>query len=91
MQTCQTRLIKLFKKIFGHTLIKLADKLMNTTVRKENQIIVKNINANRIKLQEQRKTSPYDYMIQPSYQRINLIKAIKLILDFNESELKDLV
>ena len=35
--------------------------------------------------------TPYDWVIQPSYRCINLIKAIKLVLDFNESELKDLV
>ena len=34
---------KLFEKIFGHTLIKLADKLINTTNKKEYQLIVKNI------------------------------------------------
>ena len=34
---------KLFEQIFGHTLIKLEDKLINTTNKKENQIIVKNI------------------------------------------------
>ena len=34
---------KLFEEKFGHTLIKLADKLINTTNKKENQIIVKNI------------------------------------------------
>ena len=34
---------KLFEQIFGHTLIKLANKVINTTDRKENQIIVKNI------------------------------------------------
>ena len=34
---------KLFEKIFGHTLIKLAHKLINTTNKKEYQIIVKNI------------------------------------------------
>ena len=34
---------KLFGQIFGHTLIKLADKLINTTNKEENQIIVKNI------------------------------------------------
>ena len=34
---------KLFEQIFGHTLIKLADKLINTTNKKRNQIIVKNI------------------------------------------------
>ena len=33
---------KLFEKIFGHTLIKLADKLINTA-NKEDQIIIKNI------------------------------------------------
>ena len=46
---------KLFEQIFGHTLIKLADKLINTTNKKENQIIVKNINANKIRLNEQKK------------------------------------
>ena len=49
---------KLFEQIFGHTLIKLADKLINTTNKKENQIIVKNINANKIRLNEQKKSVP---------------------------------
>ena len=31
---------KLLEQIFGHTLIKLADKLINTTNKEENQIIV---------------------------------------------------
>ena len=82
---------KLFKPIFGHILIKLANKLMNATDQKENQIIVKNINASKKKVIEQEKTMPYDWVIQPSYQRINLKKAIKLVLGFNESKLKDLV
>ena len=34
---------KLFKLIFGHTLTKLVDTLINTTNKEENQIIVKNI------------------------------------------------
>ena len=38
---------KLFEQIFDHTLIKLTDKLINTTNKEENQIIV-NFNANRI-------------------------------------------
>ena len=29
----------------------------------------------------------YDGVIEPSHQRIDLIKAIKLILDFNKNEL----
>ena len=31
---------KLLKQIFGHTLIKLADKLLNTTNKEENQILL---------------------------------------------------
>ena len=38
---------KLFEQIFGHALIKLADKLINTTNKEENQIIVKNIDKNK--------------------------------------------
>ena len=34
---------KLFEQIFGHTLIKLANKLINTTSKEENQIIVNSI------------------------------------------------
>ena len=72
----------LFEKIFGHTLIKLADKLINTTNKEENQIIVKNIEKNKDKLFEMDKFN--DWVIQPSDRRINLKDAIDLILDFNE-------
>ena len=41
---------KLFEKIFGHIFIKLADKLINTTHKEENQIIIKNIEKNKDKL-----------------------------------------
>ena len=41
---------KLFEQIFGHALIKLADKLINTTNEEENQIIVKNTEKNIDKL-----------------------------------------
>ena len=33
---------KIFKQIFGHTLEKLANKLINITNKEENQIIVHN-------------------------------------------------
>ena len=46
---------KLYEKIFGHTLIKLADKLINTTNKEENQIIVNNINKNKEKVYKQKK------------------------------------
>ena len=74
---------KLFEQIFGHTLIKLADKLINTTNKEENQIIIKNMNKNKDKLFET--TGHFnEWMIQPSDQRINLTDAINCILDFNE-------
>ena len=79
---------KLFEKIFGHTLIKLADKLTNTTEKKENQVIVKNIEKSKDKLLEI--DDLIDWVIQPNDQRINLLDTIKLILDFNEDQL-DLV
>ena len=73
---------KLFKQIFGHTLIKLADKLINTTNKEENQIIVKNIEKNKDKLFEMDECN--DWVTQPSDRHINLKDAIDLILDFNE-------
>ena len=79
---------KLFEKIFGHTLIKLADKLINTTEKKENQVIVKNIEKSKDKLLEI--DDLIDWVIQPNDQRINLLYTIKRILNFNENQL-DLV
>ena len=80
---------KLFEQILGYALIKLADKLIDTTNKEENQIIVNNINKNKDKLF---KIDDFnDWVIQPSDRRINLKDAIDLILDFNENELKDLV
>ena len=53
---------KLFEQIFGHTLIKLADKLINTTDKEENQIIVKNIEKNKDKLFKEDEF--YNFVIQ---------------------------
>ena len=75
---------KLFEQIFGHTLIKLADKLINTTNKKENQIIVKNILKNKNKHFEKYEFN--DWVIESSDQRIDLKDALDLILDFNENE-----
>ena len=41
---------KFFEQIFGHTPIKLVDKLINTKTKKSNQIIVKNIEKSKDKL-----------------------------------------
>ena len=67
----------LFKQIFDHTLIKLVDKLINTTNKEENQIIVKNIQKNKDKIYEQKKS---DWVIQPSDRRLKLFHAIRFIL-----------
>ena len=53
---------KLFEQIFGHTLIKLADKLINTTDKEKNQIIVKNIEKNKNKLFKEEKIRPYNFV-----------------------------
>ena len=80
---------KIFEQIFGYTLIKLADKIINTTNKEQNQIIVKNINENKEKLYEM---DPFhDWVIQPNSQCINLIDAYNLILKFNETIQLDLI
>ena len=67
---------KLFEQIFGHTLIKLANELINTKNKEENEIIVKNSNKNKEKLYEQDKMR--DWVIQPSDRCFDLIDAIRL-------------
>ena len=72
---------KLFEQIFGHTLIKLADKLINTTNKEENQIIINNINKNKDK--RFKKDEFYNFAIQ-AQQLSDLKYIIDLILYFNE-------
>ena len=72
---------KLFEQIFGHTLIKLANKIINTTNKEENQIIVNSINKNKDKLSKEDEFN--DFLIQ-AQQRSDLKYTIDLILDFNE-------
>ena len=74
---------KIFKQIFGHAFETLANKLINTTNKEENQIIVNNINKNKEKLHKE--DDFRDYVIQPSNRRIDLFDAINLILDLNET------
>ena len=65
---------KLFEQIFGHTLIKLANKVINTKNKEEYKIIVKNINKNIDKLYE-----------MDDDEWADLYDAANLILDFNET------
>ena len=80
---------KLFKQIFGHTFETLANKLIHTTNKEENQIIVNDIEKNKKILYKQ--DDDYNYVIQSKDQRINLIDAINVILDFNETIQLDLI
>ena len=80
---------KLFEQMFGHTLIKLADKLINATNKEENQIIVKSIEKNKDKLLEMDDFG--DWVIQSNSQCIDLRDTIKLILNFNKTIQLDLV
>ena len=73
---------KLFEQIFGHTLIKLADKLINTTNKEENQINIKNIKKNKYKIFKTDKFN--DFLIKPYSQCTKLKDSIDLILNFNE-------
>ena len=71
----------LFEQIFDHKFEILANKLINTTNKEENQIIVKNIEKNKDKLFEMDEFN--DWVIQPQ-KRSDLKYTIDLILDFNE-------
>ena len=73
----------LFKEIFGFTSVKLADKLLNTTSKEENQIFINDIKKNRDKIYEQDDSS--NYVIQQINKRNDLISAIDVILNFDKN------
>ena len=79
----------LFETIFSRTLIKLADNLINTTNKEQNQIIVNDIRKNKDKLLKMNDFN--DWVIQPNSQHINLLDTIKIILDFHETTQLNLV
>ena len=72
---------KLFETIFGNTLIKLADELINTTNKEKNQIIVNDIHKNKNKLFKKDEFGDWEIQAQ---QRSDLKYTIDLILNFNE-------
>ena len=74
---------KLFEKIFGHTFVTLANKVINTTNKQERQIIINDIRKNKDKLYEH--DGFHNYMIESSSKRIDIINAAKIILKFNEA------
>ena len=71
MNTCQ-----IWTKIFGHTLIKLADELINTKNKGQYKLIVKSINENIDKINEMVDNDDDD-------KWADLYKVVDLILDFD--------
>ena len=69
---------KLFEEIFGHTFVTLANKVLTTTNKEENRIIVEDIKKNMNKLYEH--DGFHNYIIQSSSKCIDLIYPAKLIL-----------
>ena len=72
----------LFKKIFGLTFVELADKLINTTSKEKNQMLVNDIEINRNKIFEQKYCQ---FVSQPPHKRTDLLDTVKIILDFNKT------
>ena len=66
----------LFKEIFDFTSVELADKLINTTSKEENQMLVNDIEINRDKIFEQDKYGKF--VIQLLYKRGDLLVLLKL-------------
>ena len=73
----------LFKEIFGHTSIKLADKLINIRTKEENQMFINDIKINRDTIFEQDKYGKF--VIQPTHKHGDLLDTVKIILKFNET------
>ena len=73
----------LFKEIFGLTSVKLAHKLINTTSKEENQMLINDIEKNKDKFFKQDEYSKF--VIQPPCKRGDLLDTVKVILKFNET------
>ena len=73
----------LFKEIFCLTSVKLADKLINTTSKEKNQMLINDIEINRDKIFEQDEFSKF--VIKQAYKRHDLLDTVKIILQFSET------
>ena len=73
----------LFKEIFGHKFVALANTLIHATNKEENQIIINDIKKDKNKIYKQDDFN--NFVIQPSYKPGDLIDATTSILEFNET------
>ena len=72
----------LFTEIFAFTSVELADKLINTTSKEDNQMLIDHIEIKGDKIYEQVNGQ---YVIQPPHKRTHLLDTVKVILDFNKT------
>ena len=72
----------LFKEIFGLSSVKLVSKLINTTSKEHNQVLIDLIETSKDKVFEQ---DEYRFVINPSHKRVDLLDTVKVILKFNET------
>ena len=61
---------------------------MNTTSKEENQMLINDIKKNEDKIHEQEYSR---FVIQPAHKRGDLIDAVKVILEFNETIQLDMI
>ena len=73
----------LFQEIFGLTSVKVVVKLINTTSKEENQMLINNIKKNEDKIFEQHEFSKF--VIKKGYKRRDLLDTVKIILEFSET------
>ena len=73
----------LFKEIFGLTPVELANKLIDTISKEENQMLVNDIEINRDKIFEQYLFNKF--VTQPAHKPTDLLDTVKVILKFNET------
>ena len=66
----------LFKEIFSLTSVKLADKLINTANKEENQMFINDFKKNEDNIFEQDEFSKF--IIRPVYKRLNILDVAKL-------------
>ena len=64
------------------TSVELADKLINTTTKEDNQMLIDLIETNKDKIYEQEYSK---FVIQPACKHSDLNDAVKIILEFNET------
>ena len=74
---------EIFKEIFGLTSVKLVVKLINTTSKEENEMLINNIKKNEDKISEQDEFSKF--VIKQAYKRRDLLDTVKIILEFSET------